>query len=71
MYRYHYHKTVQQVLTIEKEYLENQVSGLTEEQAKHILAGMLLHMEARGYNISAAMKIEMVGASYNWHKNII
>lgn len=71
MYKYCYHKTVLQVLRIQKEYLEKQVSGLEAEQAKHILAGMILHMEARGYHIDLKFKEEMVGKDYDWHKNII
>lgn len=72
MYKYKYHKTAQEMLRIEKEYLFNQsVAGLTKEQATHILAGMILHMEGRGYNIPNGLKNELVGKNYNWHKNII
>lgn len=71
MYKYHYHKTVHQVLRIEKEYLEKHVEGFNEDDAKHILAGMILHMEARGYNFTSKFKEEMVGSDYDWHDNII
>jgi len=72
MYKYHYHKTVHQVLRIQKEYLSKQVAGIHDEElAKHILAGMILHMEARGYQFTKQFKNEMVGADYDWHNNII
>lgn len=71
MYKYHYHKTVHQLLRIQKEYLENQVSGLDEEQTQHILAGMILHMEARGYKFTQDFKDELIGKNYNWHNNIV
>ena len=71
MYKYHYHKTVLQMLNIQKEYLLKDSKILDEEQATHILAGMVLHMEARGYQISLKEKNDLVGTSYNWHQNII
>lgn len=71
MYKYHYHKTVIQMLNIQKEYLLKDSKILDAEQATHILAGMVLHMEARGYKISMQEKNNLVGTSYNWHQNII
>lgn len=70
-YKYHYHKTVHQVLRIQKEYLEEHVKGLDKDMAKHILAGMILHMEARGYKFTTKFKEEMVGKNYDWHNNIV
>ena len=72
MYRYCYHKAAIQFVRLLEEFMWRSTNETFSDIhfRRHLLAAMILNLEARGYIFPKSFKDEMVGADYDWSDNI-